>query len=213
MNLKYIKNILQKIIRLSYNFLLPYFKEFFWILGIMITDTFNFIRSFLPKPQMIYNWRMKRTIPNFRKYFLLILLIYFLIAILVSKATANEKFIMPKGEITEEEREPLKRVKQEQNKVLYDTVRGYEPKKVDDQYCYVKIEIKQNGDDIIKQEILECADGRRGINTPGYWDLFAQFYYRDVSAPEYCRYYSRPNHVFKSFGKTCLNKNGEWEVQ
>ena len=86
-------------------------------------------------------------------------------------------------------------------------------KKVDDQYCYVKIEIKQNGDDIIKQEILECADGRRGINTPSYWDLFAQFYYRDVSAPEYCRYYSRPNHVFKSFGKTCLNKNGEWEVQ
>jgi hypothetical protein len=25
--------------------------------------------------------------------------------------------------------------------------------------------------------------------------------------------YSRPNHVFKSFGKTCLNKDGEWEVR
>jgi hypothetical protein len=162
---------------------------------------------------MIYSWTFKRTIPNFKRYSLLILLIYFLLAIFISRATAAEKFIMPKGEITEEEKEPLKRVKQEQNKVLYDTIRGYEPKKVDDQYCYVKIEIKQNGDDIIKQEILECADGRRGINTPGYWDLFAQFYYRDVSAPEYCRYYSRPNHVFKSFGKTCLNKNGEWEVQ
>ena len=194
-------------------FLKPYFKELFWVLGIMIKDLFNFIVSILPKQQMIYNWRMKRTIPNLKRYFLFIFLMYFLIAILISKATANEKFIMPKGNITEEEREPLKRVKQEQNKVLYDTVRGYEPKKVDDQYCYVKIEIKQNGDDIIKQEILECADGRRGINTPGYWDLFAQFYYRDVSAPEYCRYYSRPNHVFKSFGKTCLNKNGEWEVQ
>ena len=194
-------------------FLKPYFKELFWVLGIMIKDLFNFIVSILPKQQMIYNWRMKRTIPNLKRYFLFIFLMYFLIAILISKATANEKFIMPIGNITEEEREPLKRVKQEQNKVLYDTVRGYEPKKVDDQYCYVKIEIKQNGDDIIKQEILECADGRRGINTPGYWDLFAQFYYRDVSAPEYCRYYSRPNHVFKSFGKTCLNKNGEWEVQ
>jgi hypothetical protein len=167
----------------------------------------------LPKKQMIYSWTFKRTIPNFKRYFLLIFLIYFLLAIFISRATAAEKFIMPKGEITEEEREPLKRVKQEQNKVLYDTVRGYEPKKVDDQYCYVKIEIKQIGDDIIKQEILECADGRRGINTPGYWDLFAQFYYKDVSAPEYCRFYSRPNHVFKSFGKTCLNKNGEWEVQ
>lgn len=194
-------------------FLKPYFIELFDTFLYMLKGLFGLITSILPKRQMVYSWRMKRVIPNFKRYFLLIMFIYFLIAIFVSKATANEKFIMPKGEITEEEREPLKRVKQEQNKVLYDTVRGYEPKKVDDQYCYVRIEIKQNGDDIIKQEILECADGRRGINTPGYWDLFAQFYYRDVSAPEYCRYYSRPNHVFKSFGKTCLNKNGEWEVQ
>ena len=194
-------------------FLKPFFIELKDTTIFILTDIFNYIKDMLPKKQMIYSWTFKRTIPNFKRYFLLILLIYFLLAIFISRATANEKFIMPKGNITEEEREPLKRVKQEQNKVLYDTVRGYEPKKVDDQYCYVKIEIKQNGDDIIKQEILECADGRRGINTPGYWDLFAQFYYRDVSAPEYCRYYSRPNHVFKSFGKTCLNKNGEWEVQ
>ena len=194
-------------------FLKPFFIELKDTTIFILTDIFNYIKDMLPKKQMIYSWTFKRTIPNFKRYFLVILLIYFLLAIFISRATAGEKFIMPKGEITEEEREPLKRVKQEQNKVLYDTVRGYEPKKVDDQYCYVKIEIKQNGDDIIKQEILECADGRRGINTPGYWDLFAQFYYRDVSAPEYCRYYSRPNHVFKSFGKTCLNKNGEWEVQ
>jgi hypothetical protein len=194
-------------------FLKPFFVELKDTTIFILTDIFNGIKLILPKKQMIYSWSFKRTIPNFKRYFLLIFLIYFLLAIFISRATAAEKFIMPKGEITEEEREPLKRVKQEQNKVLYDTVRGYEPKKVDDQYCYVKIEIKQNGDDIIKQEILECADGRRGINTPGYWDLFAQFYYRDVSAPEYCRYYSRPNHVFKSFGKTCLNKNGEWEVQ
>jgi hypothetical protein len=195
------------------NFLKPFFIELKDTTIFILTDIFNYIKDMLPKKQMIYSWTFKRTIPNFKRYFLLIFLIYFLLAIFISRATAAEKFIMPKGEITEEEREPLKRVKQEQNKVLYDTVRGYEPKKVDDQYCYVKIEIKQNGDDIIKQEILECADGRRGINTPSYWDLFAQFYYRDVSAPEYCRYYSRPNHVFKSFGKTCLNKNGEWEVQ
>jgi len=194
-------------------FLKPFFIELKDTTIFILTDIFNYIKDMLPKKQMVYSWRFKRTIPNFKRYFLVILLIYFLLAIFISRATAGEKFIMPKGEITDEEREPLKRVKQEQNKVLYDTVRGYEPKKVDDQYCYVKIEIKQNGDDIIKQEILECADGRRGINTPGYWDLFAQFYYRDVSAPEYCRYYSRPNHVFKSFGKTCLNKNGEWEVQ
>ena len=195
------------------NFLKPFLIELKDTTIFILTDIFNYIKDMLPKKQMIYSWTFKRTIPNFKRYFLLIFLIYFLLAIFISRATANEKFIMPKGQITDEEREPLKRVKQEQNKVLYDTVRGYEPKKVDDQYCYVKIEIKQIGDDIIKQEILECADGRRGINTPGYWDLFAQFYYKDVSAPEYCRYYSRPNHVFKSFGKTCLNKNGEWEVQ
>ena len=194
-------------------FLIPFFIELKDTTIFILSDIFNYIKGILPKKQMIYSWTFKRTIPNFKRYSLLLLLIYFLLAIFISRATAGEKFIMPKGNITDEEREPLKRVKQEQNKVLYDTVRGYEPKKVDDQYCYVKIEIKQNGDDIIKQEILECADGRRGINTPGYWDLFAQFYYRDVSAPEYCRYYSRPNHVFKSFGKTCLNKNGEWEVQ
>ena len=194
-------------------FLKPFFIELKDTTIFIFNDIFNYIKDILPKKQMIYSWTFKRTIPNFKRYFLLIFFIYFLLAIFISRATANEKFIMPKGEITDEEKEPLKRVKQEQKKVLYDTVRGYEPKKVDDQYCYVKIEIKQIGDDIIKQEILECADGRRGINTPGYWDLFAQFYYKDVSAPEYCRYYSRPNHVFKSFGKTCLNKNGEWEVQ
>src|SRR6056300_683845 len=97
--------------------------------------------------------------------------------------------------------------------ILYSKVKTIQPDEVNGQYCYVKVIIKQKGDDIMKEEILECADGKKGIETPGYWELFAQFYYRDVSAPEYCRFYSRPNHVFKSFGKTCLNKNGEWEVQ
>ena len=97
--------------------------------------------------------------------------------------------------------------------ILYSKVKTIQPDETDGQYCFVKVIIKQKGDDIMKEEILECADGKKGIDTPGYWDLFAQFYYRDVSAPEYCRYYSRPNHVFKTPGKTCLKINGEWEVQ
>ena len=97
--------------------------------------------------------------------------------------------------------------------ILHSKIKSISPEKTDGQYCFVKVEIKQMGDTIVKEEILECADGKKGIETPGYWELFAQFYYRDVSAPEYCRYYSRPNHVFKSFGKTCLKVNGEWEVQ
>mgnify|MGYP001024482680 CR=1 FL=1 len=98
-------------------------------------------------------------------------------------------------------------------KVLHSKIQTIEPDKVNGQYCYVKIQIKQNGDTITKEEILECADGKKGIETPGYWDLFAQFYYRDVSTPEYCRYYSRNNHAFKTPGKVCLQQNGEWEVR
>jgi len=97
--------------------------------------------------------------------------------------------------------------------ILYSKIKTIEPHEVNGQYCYVKVVIKQKDDSIIKEEILECADGKRGPETPGYWELFAEFYYRDVSAPEYCRYYSRPKHVFRSYGKTCLKTNGEWEVQ
>ena len=66
-----------------------------------------------------------------------------------------------------------------------------------------------------KEKLAEslCVQRKTGIDTPSYWELFAQFYYRDVSAPEYCRFYSRPKHAFKSFGKTCLQINGEWEVK
>ena len=73
--------------------------------------------------------------------------------------------------------------------------------------------IKETDNKVIKEEILECADGRKTVDGPSYWQLFAQFYYRDVATPEYCRMYSRPNHAFKSFGKVCLQQNGEWEVK
>ena len=98
-------------------------------------------------------------------------------------------------------------------KILYSKIKTIEPHKVNGQYCYVKVVMKQEGDTITKEEILECTDGKKGPETPGYWELFAEFYYRDVSAPEYCRYYSRSGHAFKTPGKTCLQTNGEWEVQ
>ena len=77
----------------------------------------------------------------------------------------------------------------------------------------VKQIIRQKGDTIIKEEILECSDGRKRMDGPSYWQIFAEFYYRDVSAPEYCRYYSRNNHAFKMHGKTCLKSNGRWEIK
>ena len=62
-------------------------------------------------------------------------------------------------------------------KVLHSKIKSIEPDKVDGQYCFVKVEIVQEGDTITKKEILECADGRKAHDTPGYWELFAQFYY------------------------------------
>ena len=96
--------------------------------------------------------------------------------------------------------------------ILYNKIVPSE-RNVDGQHCLVKQIIRQKGDTIIKEEILECADGRKKFDGPSYWELFAQFYYRDVNTPEYCRYYTRPKHAFRSFGKVCMNKDGEWEVE
>ena len=98
-----------------------------------------------------------------------------------------------------------------EDKILYKDVRKV--KNDTEQYCFIKITIKEKDGVTSKEEELYCSDGRKGIDTPSYWELFAQFYYRDVATPEYCRYYSRKNHAFKSFGKVCLNENGEWKVK
>ena len=98
-----------------------------------------------------------------------------------------------------------------EDKILYNDVRKV--KNDTEQYCFVKIVIKEKDGVVFKEEELYCSDGRKGIDTPSYWELFAQFYYRDIATPEYCRYYSRKNHAFKSFGKVCLNENGEWKVK
>ena len=98
-------------------------------------------------------------------------------------------------------------------KILRSDIVSIKPDKVDGQYCYVKVEIVQEEDTITKREILECSDGRKAFDGPSYWELFAQFYYVDVNTPEYCRYYSRSGHAFKTPGKVCLDTNGEWEVK
>ena len=129
----------------------------------------------------------------------------------------NAKVISVEGDIDtinyDKVTEILEKLEKADNSVYYDKIKTLEPKKVDGQYCYVKVIIKQKGDTIVKEEILECADGRNKFDGPSYWELFAQFYYRDINTPEYCRYYTRPKHALKSFGKVCLKVNGEWEVQ
>ena len=87
------------------------------------------------------------------------------------------------------------------------------PEETNGQYCFIKVIIKQKGDEIIKEEVMECADGKRKQDGLGYWDLFAQFYYHNTThMPQYCRYYSRQGHAFKSYGKMCLQPDGKWEV-
>ena len=63
---------------------------------------------------------------------------------------------------------------------------------------------------ITKEEVMKCKDGYDG---PNYWELFAHFYYVDLTTPAYCRQYARPDHPFKTPGMMCLNEDGDWETK
>ena len=107
----------------------------------------------------------------------------------------------------------IEQVEKDGEKVYWNKITTVKPKNVADQYCYVKVIIKESDNQLIKEEILECADGRKRADGPTYWELFAEFYYTDMAQPEYCRRYSRSGHTFKTPGKVCLKINGEWEVR
>ena len=107
----------------------------------------------------------------------------------------------------------IEQVEKAGDKVYWDKITTVKPKNAADQYCYVKVIIKESDNQLIKEEILECADGRKRADGPTYWELFAEFYYTDMAQPEYCRRYSRNKHAFYSPGKVCLKLNGEWEVK
>ena len=109
--------------------------------------------------------------------------------------------------------EKIEQVEKDGDKTYWNKITEIKPKDAADQYCYVKVIIKESDNQIIKEEILECADGRSRVDAPTYWQLFAEFYYADIYTPEYCRKYSRSGHAFKTPGKVCLTKNGEWEVR
>ena len=107
----------------------------------------------------------------------------------------------------------IEQVEKDGDKVYWNKITEVKPKDAADQYCYVKVIIKESDNQIIKEEILECADGRSRVDAPTYWQLFAEFYYTDMAQPEYCRKYDRKGHAFKTPGKVCLKLNGEWEVR
>ena len=77
--------------------------------------------------------------------------------------------------------------------------------------CLITTSTTKNGvTTVTKEEVLKCKDGYDG---PNYWELFAQFYYADLTTPAYCRQYARPDHPFKTPGMICLSEKGVWEVE
>ena len=91
---------------------------------------------------------------------------------------------------------------------------GEKSKWLNENPCMIKIittSTTKNGvTTITKEEVLKCKDGYDG---PNYWELFAQFYYNDLTTPAYCRWYARPDHPFKTPGMMCLNEKGVWEIE
>ena len=99
----------------------------------------------------------------------------------------------------------------------------------DGQWCFVTVVIKHEGDSIIKKEEIHCSDTKHGLTQdqeierlkklielekarkPGYWELFAEFYYSDENAPLYCRKYAKPKSIFKIPGTVCLDPTGKWK--
>ena len=153
--------------------------------------------------------RMERSIMNITA--MNKLMFYTIVLILFFKyAGANE--VSTKDKVIEV-LDKIEQVEKNGDKVYWDKITTVKPKNVADQYCYVKVIIKESDNQLIKEEILECADGRKRADGPTYWELFAEFYYTDMAQPEYCRRYSRNKHAFYSPGKVCLKLNGEWEVR
>ena len=151
--------------------------------------------------------RMERKLMPFDPRVYLKLMFYSIVLILVcTYVFANENKVI-------EVLEKIEQLEKDGDKVYWNKITEVKPKDAADQYCYVKVIIKESDNKIIKEEILECADGRSRVDAPTYWQLFAEFYYADIYTPEYCRKYSRSGHAFKTPGKVCLTKNGEWEVR
>jgi hypothetical protein len=151
--------------------------------------------------------RMERSI---MRKLLLVFLLLCLTSIIINNAYSVE--LQPKAKVVEI-LDKIEQVEKDGDKVYWNKITTVKPKNAADQYCYVKVIIKQSDNQLIKEEILECADGRKRVDGPTYWELFAEFYYTDMAQPKYCRAYSREKHAFKTPGKVCLKINGEWEIR
>ena len=108
--------------------------------------------------------------------------------------------------------------------ILMNTALGKEKSKsqwLNENPCMIKVIIKEktkcfdkecliSETKVEKEEVLKCNDGYDG---PNYWELFAQFYYGDLTTTAYSRQYARPDHPFKTPGRICLSEKGVWDVE
>ena len=109
--------------------------------------------------------------------------------------------------------------------IIFNTALGKEVKTksqwLNENPCMIKVLIKEKtkcfdtkcliSETIVeKEEVLQCKDGYDG---PNYWELFAQYYYKGLTTPAYCRQYARPDHPFKTPGMICLTERGVWETK
>ena len=109
--------------------------------------------------------------------------------------------------------------------IIFNTALGVEVKTksqwLNENPCMIKVLIKEKtkcfdtecliSETIVeKEEVLQCKDGYDG---PNYWELFAQYYYKGLTTPAYCRQYARPDHPFKTPGMICLSERGVWETK
>ena len=62
--------------------------------------------------------------------------------------------------------EKIEQLEKDGDKTYWNKIVTVEPKDAADQYCYVKVIIKESNNKIIKEEILECADGRTRVDAP-----------------------------------------------
>jgi len=74
-------------------------------------------------------------------------------------------------------------------------------------YCVIEVIYDESLENEVSRKMI-CRDGEIPFQ-PGYWQLFAGFYYNGVSVPEYCRYIKGDN-LFRIPNKICLNEDGTW---
>ena len=84
---------------------------------------------------------------------------------------------------------------------------SYKAKGNENLYCVIEVIYDESMENEVSRRMI-CRDGELP-GQPGYWQMFASFYYNGVSVPEYCRYIKGEN-LFNIPNKVCVNNDGTW---